>query len=171
MAFAKNMIRKALFSDLDSIHELTQACAKAMIAKNIYQWNEYYPTRDRFQKDIELQELYILEETTIKGIVVLTQIMDEEYVPIQWLTKNANNMYIHRLAVDPKYWGQGYAQKLMEYAEHYAIKKGFASIRLDTFSQNKRNQKFYETRGYHRLGEIYFPKQSKEPFYCYELPI
>ncbi|GAA4276098.1 GNAT family N-acetyltransferase [Aquimarina mytili] len=165
------MIRKALFSDLDSIHKLTKACAKAMIANNIYQWNEHYPTRERFQKDIELQELYILEEVNIKGILVLTQIMDEEYAPVQWLTKNKNNLYIHRLAVDPTYWGQGCAQKLMEYAESYAIKNGFASIRLDTFSQNKRNQKFYETRGYSRLGEIYFPKQSEDPFYCYELLI
>jgi len=65
--------------------------------------------------------------------------------------------------------GQGYAQKLMTFAENYAIENNYASIRLDTFSQNKRNQKFYELRGYKRLGNIYFPKQSEHPFYCYEL--
>jgi len=30
------------------------------------------------------------------------------------------------------------------------------------------NQKFYELRGYKKLGSIYFPKQSEHPFYCYE---
>lgn len=163
------MIRKALISDLPSIYQLTQACAKAMIIRGIYQWNEHYPTLDRFKKDIELQELFVLEEDVIKGIVVLTEIVDEEYIPVKWLTQNKNNLYIHRLAINPEYWRQGYAQQLMDFAEAYASKKKYTSVRLDTFSQNKRNQKFYETRGYQRLESIYFLKQSKDPFYCYEL--
>ncbi|WP_299435493.1 GNAT family N-acetyltransferase [uncultured Aquimarina sp.] len=164
------MIRKAIPSDLDAIYKLTQSCAKAMIAREIYQWNEHYPTRSRFEKDIELQELYVLEEDNrIKGIIVLTELMDDEYIPIKWLTDNQGNLYIHRLAVDPEYWGKGYAQKLMSWAESYAEEKEYQSIRLDTFSQNKRNQSFYETRGYKKLGDIFFPKQSEHPFYCYEL--
>ncbi len=164
------MIRKAILSDLDVIHKLTQSCAQAMIAKGIYQWNEHYPKRERFEKDIQLQELYVFEkDAVIIGTIVLTEIMDEEYIPIQWLTKNNNNLYIHRLAVDPEYWGKGYAQQLMDFAEDYARKNNYESVRLDTFSQNTRNQKFYETRGYQRLGNIYFPKQSEYPFYCYEL--
>ncbi|WP_108804719.1 GNAT family N-acetyltransferase [Aquimarina sp. Aq107] len=164
------MIRKALPSDLDSIHKLTQSCARAMIAKEIYQWNEHYPTRARFEKDIELQELYLLEEENlIKGIIVITELMDDEYIPIEWVTENKNNIYIHRLAVHPDYWGKGYAQKLMSWAEAYAKNNNYVSVRLDTFSENKRNQKFYETRGYKKLGNIFFPKQSEHPFYCYEL--
>jgi len=57
----------------------------------------------------------------------------------------------------------------MNFAENHARKNGFTSIRLDTFSQNTANQKFYETRGYQKLGDIYFPKQSEHPFHCYEL--
>ncbi|MHA7056759.1 GNAT family N-acetyltransferase [Aquimarina sp. M1] len=164
------MIRKAVLSDLDAIHQLTQACARAMIAKEIFQWNEHYPTRSRFQKDIELEELYILEEENqTKGIIVITELMDEEYIPIQWLSDSQNNLYVHRLAVHPDFWGKGLAQQLMSWAEKNAKKKGYHSIRLDTFSQNQRNQKFYETRGYKRLGNIFFPKQSEYPFYCYEL--
>jgi len=163
------MIRKAIPSDLDTIHTLTLACAEAMIAKGIYQWNEHYPTRSRFEKDIALQELYILEEDTlIKGIVVVTELMDDEYIPINWMTNNQNNLYIHRLAVHPAYWSHGYAQQLMNWAETYAKTNGYQSVRLDTFSQNKRNQKFYETRGYKKLGNIFFPKQSEHPFFCYE---
>ena len=50
-----------------------------------------------------------------------------------------------------------------------ARENDFDSVRLDTFSQNKRNQKFYEARGYKKLENIYFPKQSTHPFNCYEL--
>ena len=95
--------------------------------------------------------------------------MDEEYIPIKWLSRTNNNLYIHRLATDPKVWGMGYGQELMDFAEELARKQQFESVRLDTFSKNSRNQEFYESRGYQRLGNIYFPKQSEHPFYCYEL--
>jgi ribosomal protein S18 acetylase RimI-like enzyme len=94
--------------------------------------------------------------------------MDYEYIPIEWMTVNENNVYIHRLAVHPSQQGKGFAQEMMDFAEVSAKERNFVSVRLDTFSQNIRNQKFYELRGYKRLGNIYFPKQSEHPFYCYE---
>jgi ribosomal protein S18 acetylase RimI-like enzyme len=141
-----------------------------MISNGIYQWNEHYPSATPFEKDIERNELFVLEvNEKIIGTVVISTLMDEEYVPINWLTQNSNNVYIHRLSVDPKFQGKGYARKLMDFAENYAQNKDFISVRLDTFSQNKRNQKFYEARGYQRLGDIFLPKQSEHPFHCYEL--
>jgi len=166
------MIRKAQLNELEEIKKLTEACAKAMIKKDIFQWNEHYPSLEKLRDDVLKEELYILEENdTISGIIVITEVRDEEYIPIEWLSKTDNNIYIHRLATHPDFWGQGYAQKLMDFAENYARKHHFESVRLDTFSQNKRNQRFYETRGYEKLGNIYFPKQSEHPFYCYELLI
>jgi len=140
-----------------------------MINQQIYQWNEHYPNRNAFENDVQRGELYVYMQNNICiGCIVITTIKDVEYVPIEWLTKD-KNIYIHRLAVHPKYQGKGIAQQMMTFAENYAKINGYSSVRLDTFSQNKRNQKFYETRGYKRLGNIYFPKQSKHPFYCYEL--
>ncbi|MEO0527878.1 MAG: GNAT family N-acetyltransferase [Bacteroidota bacterium] len=164
------MIRHAKISEINDILDLTKACAAYMIEKDIYQWNEHYPSKEAFEKDMKRNELYVLViDGKIEGIIVISTLMDEEYVPIEWLTPNTNNIYIHRLAIHPKYQGKGYAQKLMDYAEAYAKENKLTSVRLDTFSQNKRNQKFYERRGYQRLGDIFFPKQSKHPFHCYEL--
>jgi ribosomal protein S18 acetylase RimI-like enzyme len=73
------------------------------------------------------------------------------------------------LAIKPSEQGKGYAQQLMDFAENHAKDQGFESVRLDTFSQNKRNQLFYEKRGYRRLEDIFYPKQSEHPFHCYEL--
>jgi ribosomal protein S18 acetylase RimI-like enzyme len=163
------MIRKATVLDLNSIMQITKACAKHMINQQIYQWNEHYPNRNAFENDVQRDELYVYVQNNICiGCIVITTIKDVEYIPIEWLTKD-KNIYIHRLAVHPKYQGKGIAQHMMTFAENYAKINGYSSVRLDTFSQNKRNQKFYETRGYKRLGNIYFPKQSKHPFYCYEL--
>ncbi|MCP9199212.1 GNAT family N-acetyltransferase [Gramella sp. GC03-9] len=166
------MIQLAQISELQEIKNLTEACAKAMQGKGIFQWNEHYPSLQKLEEDIHKKELYVLkEEKMILGIIVLTNHMDEEYVPIEWLSKTNNNLYVHRLAVHPSVWGEGYGQQLMDFAESMARQQNYESVRLDTFSQNQRNQRFYEARGYTRLGDIYFPKQSEHPFYCYELLI
>ena len=164
------MIRHAKISEIPDIFAITGRCAALMIENGIYQWNAIYPSKAAFEKDVERNELYVLEHSKkVIGTVVISSFMDEEYEPVKWLTPNAKNMYIHRLAIDPDFQGNGFAQQLMDFAEDFAIENGFTSVRLDTFSQNKRNQKFYETRGYKRLGDIHFPNQSEHPFHCYEL--
>jgi len=164
------MIRKATIKDIDSILNITKACAKHMINKQIYQWNEHYPNKKAFENDVWRDDLFVIESNSeLIGCITISTFMDHEYAPVRWLTPNENNLYIHRLAVYPKFQGKGYAQKLMDYAENYAKTNSFASVRLDTFSKNEKNQKFYEVRGYQRLGNIMFPKQSNYPFYCYEL--
>lgn len=162
------MIRKGTSEDIDTILKITKDCAIDMVSKNIHQWNSQYPNRVAFENDVSRNELYVLEEETIIGCIVISSYMDTEYQDIYWLTPNSNNLYIHRLAIHPNYQRTGLAQKLMKFAEDFAIKNEFISIRLDTFSKNARNQKFYELRNYKKLGAIYFPKQSEYPFFCYE---
>lgn len=163
------MIRKANQADLDTIKSLTEACASAMQEKGIFQWNEHYPSREKLLEDIKNGELFVLEgQGRMLGIIVLTSEIDEEYLAIRWLSKGNKNLYIHRLATHPSVWSQGCGRKLMDFAEDFATKNKYHSVRLDTFSQNKRNQRFYEIRGYQRLGNVYFPRQSAYPFFCYE---
>jgi len=102
-------IRKATSQDIETLLTITKACAKFMIQKGIFQWNENYPNRNAFVHDIERNELYVLLETDeIVGCIVISTFMDEEY-------KSVN-----------------------------------------------------ELRGYKKLEDIYFPKQSVYPFHCYE---
>lgn len=163
------MIRKATSTDIEFILLVTRACAANMINNGIFQWNEHYPNAKAFEQDIARNELYVLTiEDTIVGTIVISSLMDNEYQTVKWLTPSTKNIYIHRLAVHPDYQGRGFAQELMNFAENFAIENTYLSIRLDTFSINYRNQKFYEQRGYKRLASIYFPKQSEHPFYCYE---
>lgn len=163
-------ITKPNLTDIAELLRVTKACAQAMIANGIYQWNENYPSYEAFEKDIEIGQLWVLkEDNNIIGSVVISELIDEEYKVIKWLTPNTQNIYIHRLAVHPEYQGKGLAQKLMDFSEMYAKENGFSSVRLDTFSGNKRNNTFYKKRGYQKLGDIYFPKQSEHPFHCYEL--
>lgn len=164
------MIRGAKISEIPHIVALAKDCASYMVEKGIYQWNDAYPSEKAFANDIRRGELYVLERKgAIIGTIVISTLMDTEYQTVSWLTPNYKNIYVHRLAVHPNYQGQGYAQKLMDFAEKHGRENGFDSIRLDTFSRNPRNQRFYETRGYQKLENIYYPNQSEYPFHCYEL--
>lgn len=164
------MIRHAKISEIADILTITRACAVKMQENGIFQWNEHYPKKEAFVNDVKCNELYVKElNGKIIGAIVISTHMDDEYIPIKWLTPSGNNTYIHRVCIHPDYQGKGFAQEMMDFAEDCSRKNGFTSVRLDTFSQNKRNQRFYEQRGYQKLGGIFFPKQSAHPFHCYEL--
>jgi ribosomal protein S18 acetylase RimI-like enzyme len=164
------MIRVAKISEIDDILTITKACAKKMSDRGIFQWNEHYPSKIVFENDIKRNELFVFEEhAKIIGTIIISAFMDDEYKSVTWLASKYNAIYIHRLAVHPDFQGKGCARKLMDFAENYARENNFSSVRLDTFSQNTRNQQFYTQRGYQKLEAIYFPKQSEHPFYCYEL--
>ena len=163
------MIREATSNDLNRIVEITNACGKHMISQNIFQWNEEYPNLEVFKKDLENQSLYVIElESKIVGCVCISEKMDAVYKEVKWLTPDSKNMYVHRLAIDPKFQGKGLAIKLMSYAEDLAKTKDFKSMRLDTFSKNPKNNKFYNLQGYKKLGKIFYRSQSDMPFHCYE---
>ena len=140
-----------------------------MINRNIFQWNEKYPSKKIFQKDIESNSLYLARiNQEIVGCIMLSENKDDVYKDIKWLSEDNINLYIHRLAVHPLFQKRGIARKMMDFAEDYAKSNNYESVRLDTFSKNKRNNIFYENRGYIRLGYVYFPEQSRFPFYCFE---
>ena len=164
------MIRLAKKSDLDRVLQITRLCAREMESRKVFQWNEHYPDRQSFVNDINNSELYVycIKDMAV-GCVSICALMDEVYHKVAWKTNGKNSVYVHRLAVDPKHQQQGIGSKLMDFVENESKLNGMKSIRLDTFSQNKVNQNFYEQRGYVKLEDIYFPLQSEHPFHCYEL--
>ena len=162
-------IELAKITDLNRIMEITRACAIDLISKNIFQWNEKYPSKEAFKKDIEKNTLYVCKnKSRITGCISLCADKDEEYENVEWITEDFKNLYLHRLAVHPEYQKKGVGRSLMDFAEEYAKLNGFKSVRLDTFSQNPRNNKFYKSRNYLQLGDVFFPMQSEFPFHCYE---
>ena len=162
-------IELAEINDLEDIMKMIHNCANDLISKNIFQWNEKYPSKEAFKKDIEKNTLYICKnKSRITGCISLCADKDEEYENVEWITEDFKNLYLHRLAVHPEYQKKGVGRSLMDFAEEYAKLNGFKSVRLDTFSQNPRNNKFYKSRNYVQLGDVFFPMQSEFPFHCYE---
>ena len=163
------MIRKANETDLIDVKKITDACTQNLIDQNIFQWNKDYPNLATFKKDIDEGALHVyVDKGKIVGCIMFSEEKDPLYNTIKWLTSDYQNLYIHRLAVHPRSQKQGFASKMMDFAENFGKQKEMKSIRLDTFSQNPINIKFYRERGYKKLGDVYFSKQSEDPFHCFE---
>lgn len=139
-----------------------------MDANGIYQWVDHYPNREAIAHDMVMGCIYgLIDKDACHGVVTISNVQDEKYNTIPWLYNEGLILVIHRLAVEPKVQGKGYARLLMDFAENIAVEKNAASIRLDAYSDNKRALRFYEQRGYVKRGEIFFPLRNA-PFYCYE---
>ena len=165
------MIVTGSISEIDEIIALTKSCGKHMRDNGIDQWDEHYPDRQSIENDLETQTLFVYREgKEIVGIIVLNEHQDEEYQQAKWSTsETSKNLVVHRLAVLPSHQGRGLARKLMDFAENFAKEQSYDAIRLDTFSQNPRNQKFYSNRGYTNLGPVYLKYKKDHPYFCYEL--
>ena len=110
-------IELAKINDLDRVKKIANDCALEMISRKIFQWDENYPNIEIFKKDIDNQNLYVYREKSIVlGCIMLSLSKDEVYDNVKWLTKDKKNLYVHRLAVDPKYQKKGIVKLLMDFA-------------------------------------------------------
>ena len=161
-------ISKANISQLDSIFKIIKDCRMAMNNDGIFQWTANYPTIEIISNDIQMEYMYcLIVNDIIIGIINIGDIQELEYKSVNWIYNEDKILTIHRLADQPQFQKQGFAKKLMDFAENYAILNGYTSIRLDAYSGNERVLRFYENRNYMKRGEVYFTGR-KLPFYCYE---
>lgn len=161
-------IKKVSISQLDEVFQLIMDCRKAMESEGVFQWTDQYPTLKIISNDISKRNLYcLIGKGKIAGVININELQDPEYKLVKWENSYVKIMVIHRLAVHPEFQKQGFAKRLMDFAEDYAIKNNYSSIRLDAFSNNPRALRFYENRDYQRRGEVFFPGREL-PFYCYE---
>lgn len=158
----------ATLSDISSVMDLINACSTDMEAQGIFQWNEFYPTVSIIEEDLKKQSLYIIkDEAGTIGMIVINDEQSPGYQTIDWKIKTGKVMVIHRLAVHPRRQREGIGRQLMDFAESYARQNGYVVIRLDAYTGNPRALNLYERRGYHNVGQLFFPWRDL-PFNCYE---
>jgi len=153
---------------IPAVMRLLKECIADMQAHGIDQWDESYPTEEMVSDDIQCQSLYgIKDEEGFIAIVTIDERGVPEYNEVKWLTQDGSSLFVHRLAVHPKWHRKKIATTLMDFAEQLANDKHYASIRLDVYSGNFRGVGLYESCGYKRTGQVYFRGMEK-PFICYE---
>ncbi len=150
-------IVKATLADIPPIMALIRAAVKAMNDGGLHQWNEEYPNQEIITDDINAHSLFkITTDGKIAGVVALNHQYFPEYNALTWDDSEGKFLMVHRLCVDPEYQGKGLAKALMQFAEEYALKNGYTSIRLDTSVSNKAALGLYDGTGYRRAGIVRF---------------
>lgn len=164
-------IEKGNLSNIDEIFQVYQDAKEELDKKDIFQWTNNYPTLSIIENDLKKDSLFVLKNNEkIIGAICINEEQEFEYKKIKWKYNQSKVLIIHRLVIDPKYQGKGYAKIVMDFVEKLAFDNNFSSIRLDAYSQNKRVIIFYEKRKYCFRGEIYFPERTS-PFYAMEKEI
>ena len=119
------------------------------------------------------ESLFVLEiNNKLIGCLVISNNMDHFYKKVKWLTPNHNNIYLHRLAVDPSYQKKGYAKQLMT---------GFKRLISEGFNAKSNHYGYAQTStgpghttvatGTHPavhgiIGNSWFDKKTKKSVYC-----
>jgi ribosomal protein S18 acetylase RimI-like enzyme len=161
-------IRLATKHDLPALMNLVRRVVPLMRATGNLQWDETYPNDAVFQRDIDLNQLWIAEVNgSIAGVAAITMDQEPDYTQVGW-DINEPAIVVHRLAVDPAFRGQGAAAALMQRAEEVAVERGITALRVDTNTNNEATQRLFPKLGYQLAGEITLEFRPGLRFLCYE---
>jgi len=149
--------RKAKIEEVSIIMAMIQEAIAAMQSQGIHQWDQHYPTNRWIQNDIEEGSGFVVvDQDDIVAYVCVNQDQPDEYAMIKWEDEDGKCCVIHRLVVHPDHQGKGIAKFLIASYEEYAVKQGYSSVRLDTFSENPISMNLYPKLGYIRRGDVKF---------------
>jgi len=154
--------------DLIEILYLLKVCIIDMNRKGLKHWNSAYPDVESIKNDIREGRIYILKDNSVcKGMLTISDEEPLEYKDIQWPEADSKPLYLHRMAIHPKWQGMGLAKLLINFADNFAREKGYTTLRLDVFSPSERARQLYENQDFREIG-VFQAEYQKQPYICYE---
>ena len=148
----KELIRAAIYNDLEVIASLAKVVRSDMVSKGLNQWVGDYPNIDNFRSDLDKGGLFVLVEADkIVGSCSILKENDIASKGFVWNCKNA--LVIHRILIDPTYQGKGFGKEMVNFAYKKVLNEGYDSLKIDTHPDNIKMQKMlkglnFEFRGY-----------------------
>ncbi|HEX7917861.1 MAG TPA: GNAT family N-acetyltransferase [Gemmatimonadales bacterium] len=145
-------------ADLDRIFALYDAGTAYQKAMGGKQWQGF--ERALIEQEIaEGRQYKLLSEGRIVGVFALT--FDDK---ILWGDRSTDPaIYIHRIAIDPAFRGQGSVPRIVAWARDYCRAHGQRFIRMDTGSGNDRLNAYYVSCGFAYLGVVTYPSAPGMP--------
>ena len=148
-----NEYRPGTKQDLDDIYISIQQAIAEMEKHGIFQWDNIYPGREDFEKDIDNHTLYLAyKENTLAALYVISGECDDQYSNGQWEYDEKSAYILHRFCVSPAFQNQGIGKAVLQHIEKQIKGMGYESVRLDTFTENPFANKLYLHNGYEPRG-------------------
>ncbi len=157
-------IRLATTSDMNVLLEIYSNAREFMKKTgNPNQWINGYPSIEILQNDINLKQLYVLEDKDgVQASFVFFVGNDPSYTYIEngiWLNEDEYGV-IHRIA------SRGLKKHTGDIILQYCFSK-INNIRIDTHSDNIVMQNFLAKHGFQHVGTIYLKDSSPRlAFHC-----
>ncbi len=163
MNIGDKMVRKAETKDLGELVRIYESAREFMHTNgNPNQWAGAYPDRETLERDIEIGQLYVVEENgEIYGCFALIFGVDPTYVTIYDGSWKSDTPYaaIHRIASDRT--RKGVFSRCLEYA-----RERYNHLRVDTHKDNIPMQNAALKNGFEYRGVIHLA--NGDPRLAYE---
>lgn len=145
--FTPMQIFKTTPQDIDAIFAIYDQATAYQKTVNNKSWRGF--ERALIEHEIAEDRHFIIKEDDVIACTFVITFNDE----IIWkeASKDAA-IYLHRIATNPKFRGQGYVTKIVTWAKAYAAANNKKFIRLDTHSGNDRINKHYMSCGFTYKG-------------------
>lgn len=167
-ANARIAVSQAKTADAPAVMELLVGAAKWLQSKGSTQWSALLSGDDHHDVvgHIENGELFLFKDgDTLAGIVLLMQVPGDWDHHLWGPDGHEPNVYLHRLAINRDYAGQGLGADIVRWAETGISFPGKTVMRLDCIASNPKLNAFYSGLGYTYKGT------SPSGFCLYEKPL
>lgn len=152
-------LRKAAPADEEAVLALYKEAQAFLAAQGIDQWQDGYPNRESFFRDLARGESWVLEE---EGRVVATACLGLGREPTYdiiyqgaWGVEAPEYAFLHRIAVSGACKGRGAPALFFQELERQARKRGLPCLRGDTHRDNKIMRRVMEKNGLPYRGVIF----------------
>ena len=116
-AGANDFMKKPTLKDLQSILQLNNLIKHDMLDQGFHHWNDNYPNKEVYLKDIKKRCLYLrTEDSKIVGMISFDKSHHELFNKADWSDSSGDYYFVHRLGILPERQGEGIASILMDFA-------------------------------------------------------
>lgn len=138
---------KTTNQDIDAVFDIYNQATSYQKTVNNKSWKGF--ERALIETEIAEGRHFIIKEGNEIACTFVITFNDE----IIWKEESKDSaIYLHRIAANPKFRGQSYVKKIVDWAKTYAKEKNKDYIRLDTHSGNERINKYYTSCGFTYKG-------------------
>lgn len=144
----------AALYDLEKLKEMYTSIVKNMENRNIFIWDEIYPSEFLKQDIIEKRFYILIQEGEILSSFALCA-SHPGADQMQWKTTSPTALYLDRFAVHVKYSHKGVGCFMIEKAKKIAKEKGYNALRLFVVDVNIPAIRLYEKNGFQKADGLY----------------
>jgi GNAT superfamily N-acetyltransferase len=148
-------VKKASIKDSKDILSLLKEVATWLKANEINQWGYllHGGDDDEILQAIENQNTFVvIKDGIMVGTFTLSAKQSEWDQHIFGVEDTNDSLYLHRLAIYPKYMGNGIGKNILEWIEENHHSE-MTFLKLDCVADNERLNQFYRENGFTYMGE------------------